>query len=247
LKHIFYADNYTKRIADEIAKSYNVTAELFRIHNPTFKIWSSWMRKDERNTDKERLPPDSVLIGGNRWRHHYALDLTDLPIVSIDAHTDMNYDEMVPLRLVRPYNWLYFRLLEGCEIHLVLPYSDFRGGRWNIVIPEKYSDKFYLYSFDKRKSRTEVSLSFNQSKTVEISNVETSVPIPRVNKQISLDWDVTREVKEERVVSLMAEIVGAGDICDIWLDEGRRKRRNTMKDHVRYCSEIFGIFNNARA
>jgi hypothetical protein len=246
LKRIFYADDYTKRIADEIAKSYDITAELFRIHNPTFKIWISWMKKRGKNTATERLPPGSMLIGGNRWRHHYALDLTGLPTVSIDAHTDMNYDEMIPLRLVRPYNWLYFRLLQGCETHLVLPYSNFRGGRWNIVIPEKHFGRFHLYSFDKKKSETEVSLSLRQSKTVEIRNVEISPPIPKVNKQISLDWDVTREVKEETIEQLLTRIAGEGDVCDVWLDEGKRWKRNTLKDHVQYCLKIYEALNGLR-
>jgi len=247
LSHILYADNYTRKIADEIAKDHKITPQLFRIYNPTFHRWSLWIQKKRRktNTRRNQLPPSSMLIGGNRWRHHFALELTDFPIVSIDAHTDMNYDEMIPLRFVRPYNWLYFKLLEGYETHLVLPYSNFRGGRWNIILPEKYADRFYLYSFDKKKSSAEVSISFNRSTTVEIRDLETHPPILDVNKQISLDWDITREVQEGRVERLLTRIVREGDICDIWLDEGKRGRRNTMKDHIRYCSTVFEVLNSS--
>lgn len=244
-KHIFYADSYTKRIADEIADNHNVTAEFFRIHNPTFHVWSSWVKRQGRKkiVERELLPPNSILIGGNRWRHHYALNLTDLPIVSIDAHTDMNYDEMIFLKLVRPYNWLYFKLLEGSETHLVLPYSNFRGGRWNIVLPEKYAERFRLYSFDKKRSKAEVSLSVKHSKTVEIRDLEMCPPILEVNKQISLDWDITREIQEDRVERLMASIAKEEDVCDIWLDEGKRGKRKTLKDHVKCCSRIYEILN----
>jgi len=248
LKHIFYTDNYTKRITDEITIHHDTSAEFFKIHNPTFDVWSYRMRKLTHNKAVERdpLPLNSMLVGGNRWRHHYALGLTDLPIVSIDAHTDMNYDEMIPLKLVRPYNWLYFRLLEGLETHLVLPYSNFRGGRWNIVIPEKYADRFHLYSFDRKKLHAGVSLSISRSRSVEIRDLEESPPILEESKQISLDWDITREIQEERVEQLMTTIARKGDVCDIWLDEGRRGRRNTLKDHVEYCSRIYKILCNSR-
>ena len=184
------------------------------------------------------------MIGGNRWRHHFALNLANLPIVSLDAHTDMNYDEMIPLRLIRPYNWLYFRLLEGFETHLVLPYSDFKGGRWNTVLPAKYVDRFHLYSFDEKRSKTKVCLSFTRSRIVEIKDVEMFPPIPDLDKQISLDWDITRGVQETRVERLVSRIAREGDICDIWLDEGKRGRRNSMKEHTRYCSRIYEILNS---
>ncbi len=246
LKHLFYADSYTSKIADKIGQHNNAKAKFFKLHNPTFHRWTSWLGKLRLNKNLEQLlPPSSILIGGNRWRHHYALNLTNLPMVSLDGHTDMSYDEMIPLRLIRPYNWLYFRLLEGLETHLVLPYSNFKGGRWNIVVPVKYVDRFHLYSFDRKRSSTNVCLSVMRSRNVEIKDVETILPMPNVNKQISLDWDITREVQEARVERLVARIAGEGDVCDIWLDEGKRGRRNTMQDHIRYCSRIYDILNNA--
>jgi hypothetical protein len=183
-------------------------------------------------------------LGGNRWRHHYALNLTNLPIVSLDAHTDMNYDEMIPLKLIRPYNWLYFKLLEGFETHLVLPHSNFDGGRWDIVVPEKYADRFHLYSFDRDRLNTKVSLSFRRSRIAEIRNVEECPPLLDVNKQISLDWDITRGVQEHRVEKLVARIARQDDVCDIWLDEGRRGRRNTIIDHIRYCLRMYEILDS---
>jgi hypothetical protein len=247
LKHVFYADGYTRRIVDEITENHNIVAEFFRIHNPTFHVWSSWVKKHRHRkiVKPELLPSSSMLIGGNRWRHHFALNLTDLPIVSIDAHTDMNYDEMIFLKLVRPYNWLYFRLLDGSETHLVLPYSNFRGGRWNIVVPEKYIERFHLYSFDKKRSSAEISLSIKHSRTVEIRNLEPFPPILEVNKQISLDWDITREIEADRVEKLVASITREGDVCDIWLDEGKRGKRNTLKDDIDYCSRIYEILDSA--
>jgi hypothetical protein len=244
LRRIFYADSNTRRIAEEIASSHGVEAELFRINNPTFHVWGSWLRGQKVGDHSKSLPRNSYLIGGNRWRHHFALNLTSLPVVSIDAHTDMNYDEMIPLKLVRPYNWLYFRMLQGSETHLVLPYSNFRGGRWNIVVPDRQADQFHLYSFDRKRSRTDVSLSLRRSRAVDIAHVEDFPPIVGVSKQVSLDWDVVREVPEDRVVDLLARIVGKDDVCDIWLDEGRRGRRNSLKDHVRYCSRVYEILNN---
>jgi hypothetical protein len=157
----------------------------------------------------------------------------------------MNYDEMIPLKLIRPYNWLYFKLLEGFETHLVLPHSNFDGGRWDIVMPEKYAGRFHLYSFDRNKLSTKVSLSIKRSRIVEIEDVEISPPIPDVNKQISLDWDITRGVQESRVEKLVAKIARQDDICDIWLDEGRRRKRNTIRDHMKYCSRIYEILNSA--
>jgi hypothetical protein len=73
-----------------------------------------------------------------------------------------------------------------------------------------------------------------------------SPPILEESKQISLDWDITREVQEERVEKLMATIARKGDVCDIWLDEGKRRRRNTLKDHIEYCSRIYEILSNSR-
>ena len=247
LRHLFYSDSYTGRIADQIAQQYKVKVELYRIHNPTFHRWTSSIRRHmlDRDSRQDLLPANSMLIGGNRWRHHYALNLTNLPIVSLDAHTDMNYDEMIPLRLIRPYNWLYFKLLEGFETHLVLPHSNFDGGRWDIVMPEKYAGRFHLYSFDRNKLNTKVSLSIKRSRIVEIEDVEMFPPIPDVNKQISLDWDITRGVQESRVEKLVARIVRQDDVCDIWLDEGRRRKRNTIQDHIRYCSKIYEILNSA--
>ena len=82
------------------------------------------------------------------------------------------------------------------------------------------------------------------SRAVDIDHVEDFPPIVGVSKQVSLDWDVVREVPEDRVVDLLARIVSKDDVCDIWLDEGRRGRRNSLKDHVRYCSRVYEILNN---
>jgi len=245
LEHIFYADDYTKRVAEAIAENQGLPAAIFRIRNPTFSRWGSWLSSCGKTKVRcAYLPSRSVLIGGNRWRHHFALHLTDLPMVSIDAHTDMSFDEMIFLKLVRPYNWLYFRLLGGCDVHLVLPYDDFKWKRWDIAVPEDWIDRFHLYAFDRRRFKARVSLSFSRSSVIEVEDPETSPLLPEINKQISLDWEVTREISEDRVERLVADIAREGDVCDIWLDEGRRGKRRTLRDDVESCSRICQILSS---
>jgi len=247
IKHILFADGYTKKIAYDIAKDHKLKAEFFRIHNPTFHRWRLALKKSKIDGgEKVSLPSNSMLIGGNRWRHHFALDLTNLPIIMIDAHTDLSYDEMILLKLIRPYNWLYFRLLKDLETHLILPYDRFRWGRWDLVVPERYADKFNLYSFNKKSLKVKISLSAGRSKTIKVRDPEKSPPILRGNKQISLDFDVTREIHEDRVVKLIAKIAREGDVCDIWLDEGKMGNRKTLEDHTESCLKIFEILNSAR-
>ncbi|WP_455364029.1 hypothetical protein [[Eubacterium] cellulosolvens] len=245
LQHILYADEYTKKIAVETASKTDLRAEYFQIRNPTFNRWSSWLQEHKigRKTLPKFLPSGSLLIGGNRWRHHFALNLTALPIVSIDAHTDMSFDEMIPLRLIRPYNWLYFRLLNQHDAHLILPYDSFRFRRWDMIVPERFLPNFYLYAFNRKEMQARVSLSVNRSHVLDVKNPESSPLLEKSPKQISLDLDITREVSEERVIRLLSKIAKEGDVCDVWLDEGKRGKRRTFYDDVETCIRIFKILN----
>ncbi len=193
--------------------------------------------------NKTFLPSNSILIGGNRWRHHFAYDLTDLPIIVIDAHTDMSFDEMILFKLIRPYNWLYFRHLEGLETHLILPYDSFRWGRWDLTVTEKCIDRFNLYSFNRKKFEVKVSLSARCSKTIEVKDLEKTPPKLEVNKQISLDFDITREIPEDNVRKMVAKISREGDVCDVWLDEGKMGKRKTLREQMKSCLKIFEVLN----
>ncbi len=238
---IYYTDKYTKNIAKYITDKYDVVNNFFRICNPTFHRWSMGFNRyiHKKKNQKNFIPNNSLLIGGNRWRHHFAVNLSHLPIISIDAHTDMSYDEMIPLKLIRPYNWLYFKLLDRVETHLVLPYDSFKWKRWDIVLPIEYSNKFHLYSFHKRRSKVPVSISIMNSKMIKVNDVMKKPPIPCINKQISLDLDITREIDDEEVMNLLGKIYYPGDIVDIWLDEGKRDKRQTLQDHKRSCISIY--------
>ncbi|MBS7631982.1 hypothetical protein KEJ47_10570 [Candidatus Bathyarchaeota archaeon] len=244
LKSIFFTDSYTEKIARKISTRFDLDSNLLRIKNPTFRLWASKLfRGGGADTNRwTQLTPGSLLIGGNRWRHHFATYLTRLPIVSIDAHTDMSFDEMIILRLIRPYNWLYYRLLDGLETHLILPYDSFRFKRWDITVPAEYAGKFHLYAFKRRRARVPVTISLLRSLMVDVDDPETSPLLEKRGKQISIDLDITREIPEERVIRLLRRVANNGDVLDIWLDEGEKKRRG-IADDIKTCMKICEAIN----
>ena len=59
------------------------------------------------------------------------------------------------------------------------------------------------------------------------------------NKEISLDWDITRAVSQDRVERLVDKIARDGDLCDIWLDEGAKGKHKTLEEQTQCCARIF--------
>jgi len=246
IQQILYADVYTERIAKRISEDSKVPLKFYRLHNPVFREWESFLRKKLgiRRRTEQKLPPNTVLLGGNRWRHHYALFASDLPIVVLDAHSDMNYDEMVLFCLVRPYNWIYFKLKQGTEVHLIIQkFNSLK--RTDIVVPKGNIKKFHLYSFDKEKDLAKVRVHVLGSEVIEVRDPEESYELlAEKNKEISLDWDITRAVSQDRVERLVDKIARDGDLCDIWLDEGEKGKRKTLEEQTQCCARIFEILDS---
>jgi len=246
IQQILYADVYTERIAKRISKDYKVPLKSYKLHNPVFHEWESFLRKQLgiRRRIEHKLSPNTLLLGGNRWRHHYALLLSNLPIVVLDAHSDMSYDEMVLFCLVRPYNWIYFKLKQGNEVHLIIQkFNSLK--RTDIVVPKGDLQKFHLYSFDKENDLAKVSLHFLGSEVIEVKDPEESYgPMAEKNKEISLDWDITRIISQDRVEKLVGKIARDGDVCDIWLDEGEKSKRKTLEEQTQCCARIFEILDS---
>jgi len=246
IQQILYADVYTERIAKRISEDYKVPVKFYGLHNPVFYEWKSFLRErlGIKRRMEQKLPPNTMLLGGNRWRHHYALLLCDLPIVVLDAHSDMSYDEMVLFCLVRPYNWIYFKLKQGTEVHLIIQkFNSLK--RTDIVVPKGNSEKFHLYSFDKENDLTKVSLHFLGSEVIKVKDPEESYELlAEKNKEISLDWDITRIISQGRVEKLIGKIARDGDICDIWLDEGEKDKRKTLEEQTQCCARIFEILDS---
>lgn len=69
-----------------------------------------------------------------------------------------------------------------------------------------------------------------RSKFIEVKDLGKTPPILGAKKQISLDFDITREISDNKVLNLMKKIVREGDVCDVWLDEGRIRERRTLID-----------------
>ena len=246
IKQILYADVYTERIAKRISEDYKVPLKFHKLHNPVFYEWKSFFRKQLgiRQRIEQKLPPNTLLLGGNRWRHHYALVLSDLPIVVLDAHSDMSYDEMVLFCFIRPYNWIYFKLKQGTEVHLIIQkFNSLK--RTDIVVPKGNVKKFHLYSFDKENSLAKVSLLILGSEVIEVKDPEESCELlAEKNKEISLDWDITRIISQDRVEKLVGKIARDGDVCDIWLDEGEKGKRKTLEEQTQCCARIFEILDS---
>jgi len=245
IQQILYADAYTERIAKKISEDYKVPLEFHKLHNPVFDEWKSFLRKQlgTKPRTEQKLYPNTLLLGGNRWRHHYALPLSDLPIVVLDAHSDMSYDEMVLFHLVRPYNWIYFKLKHGTEVHLIIQkFNSLK--RMDIVVPKDKLEKFHLYSFDKENNSARISVHVLGSKFIQVKDSEESYRLlAERNKEISLDLDVTRAVSQDRVEKLIERIVKDGDVCDIWLDEGTKGKRKTLEEQIECCARIFKILD----
>jgi len=245
IRQILYADAYTERIAKKISRDYKVPLRLYRLHNPVLYEWKSFLRKHVGigRRIEQKLSPNTLLLGGNRWRHHYALLLFDLPTVVIDAHSDMNYDEMVLFHFIRPYNWIYFKLKQGTEVHLIIQkFNSLK--RTDIVVPKGNLGNFHLYSFDRENDLARVSLHVIGSKVIDVKDPEESYELmAQKNKEISLDWDITRVVSQDRVEKLIGKIVRDGDVCDVWLDEGKKGRRKTLEEQTQCCARIFEILN----
>jgi hypothetical protein len=246
LDTIFYSDTYTKQIAQHISHETGIKTEKFKLKNPTFNLWASWINQHvhKSNHNKKQLPTRSLLIGGNRWRHHFAIELTTHPIFIFDAHTDMSFDEMVLLKLIRPYNWIYFKLRKGLETHLVLPYDSFRWKRWDMVIPKQHLSRFTLYAVNRKQFKVPVSVSLKDSTIIEVKDPESSKHLSDVQKQISLDFDITREIPEETIFQLLSTAASKDDICDIWLDEGKRGNRRTLTENQASCLKVATILSN---
>lgn len=246
LQQILYADEYTERIANRISEDYKVPLKFYKLHNPVFYQWQSFLRKQlgTRRRIEQKLPPNTLLLGGNRWRHHYALLLSDLPIVVLDAHSDMSYDEMVLFSLVRPYNWIYFKLKQGTEVHLIIQkFNSLK--RTDIVVPRENLEKFHLYSFNNENDSAKVSLHVLRSAVIKVKDPEESYGLmAERNKEISLDWDITRVISQDRVEKLVDRIAKDGDVCDIWLDEGKKGKRKTLEEQTQCCARIFEILDS---
>ncbi len=246
IKQILYADAYTKRIAKRISEDYRVPLKFHKLHNPVFYEWKSFLRKHLgiKPRIEQKLPPNTFLLGGNRWRHHYALVLSDLPIVVLDAHSDMSYDEMVLFCLVRPYNWIYFKLKQGTEVHLIIQkFNSLK--RTDVVVPKENLKKFRLYSFGKENNLARISLRVLGSEIIEVKDPEELHELlAEKNKEISLDWDITRVISQDRVEKLTEKIARDGDVCDIWLDEGEKGKRKTLEEQTQCCARIFEILDN---
>jgi len=248
IQQILYADAYTERIAKRICEDRDVPMKFCKLDSPVFYEWKSLFMKQlgiERRIER-KLPANTLLLGGNRWRHHYALFLSDMPIVVLDAHSDMSYDEMVFFRLVRPYNWIYFKLRQGTEVHLITQkFNSLK--RTDVVVPKENFKKFHLYSFDKENSLAKISLHVLGSEVIEVKDPEESCELlVEKNKEISLDWDITRIISQERVEKLLGKISRDGDVCDIWLDEGEKSKRKTLEEQTQCCARIFEILDNER-
>jgi len=246
IKQILYADAYTERIAKTISEDYKVPLKFHKLHNPVFYEWKSFLRKHlgiEQRME-QKLPPDTLLLGGNRWRHHYALVLSDLPIAVLDAHSDMSYDEMVLFCLIRPYNWVYFKLKQGTEVHLIIQkFNSLK--RTDVVVPKESFKKFHLCSFDKENNFARISLRVLGSEIIEVKDPEELHEVlAEKNKEISLDWDITRIISQDRVEKLIGKIARDGDVCDIWLDEGEKDKRKTLEEQTQCCARIFEILDN---
>ena len=246
IQQILYTDAYTERIAKRISEDYKVPLKFYELHNPVFYEWKSFLRKQLRikRRTEQKLSPNTLLLGGNRWRHHYALLLSDLPIAVLDAHSDMSYDEMVFFCLIRPYNWIYFKLKQGTEVHLIIQkFNSLK--RTDIVAPKGNFQRLHLYSFDKENDLAKISLHVLGSEVIEVKDPEQSYELlAEKNKEISLDWDITRVISVDRVEKLVYKIVRDGDICDIWLDEGEKGKRKTIEEQTHCCRRIFEILDS---
>ncbi len=245
VQQILYADAYTEKIAKKISEDYKVQLEFHRLYDRVFDEWRSFLRRQlgTKPRTQRKLSPNALLLGGNRWRHHYALPLSDLPIVVLDAHSDMSYDEMTLFHLVRPYNWIYFKLKHGTEVHLIIQRFNSLKRR-DIVVPRGKIEKFHLYSFDRENNLTRISAYVLGSSFIPVKDPEEScVVLAGRNKEISLDFDITRAVSQDRVEKLIENITKDGDVYDIWLDEGTKGNRKTLEEQIECCTRIFKILD----
>lgn len=168
-----------------------------------------------------RVNPNNILIGTN-ITHHLAGDVSDLPLVVIDKHTDMYANGSV--RSCYDYRaWVYYEIRKRPEVHLVMPATDSLSlGR--SCIPEGHEQKFHIYSLDGRKKAKFIILGDdNESIKGEIEKeaegLENLWKMPGP-KQISIDFDFCLSAESGILEGIIQHLIAAGNVYDFWLDAG---------------------------
>ncbi len=236
VEHLLYNDHESRKVALKVSERLGLPVDHFKVPNP---ILSSILKGTVLNQ-----PPRTLLIGGNRWKHHYALNLTDWPMLILDAHSDMSYDEMILFRIPRPYNWVYFKLKRGGLVNLIIqPVKSLN--RCDLTVPLECLKFFRFYAFEPSSKRVYITTSLFKRAPIRVGNPEAEVQENKLKisgKQVSVDWDITRVVHASRVLRLLDKVSVEGDTFDLWLDEGVNDI-NGIEDHVRYCIDIVKTLN----
>jgi hypothetical protein len=163
------------------------------------------------------LEPRSLLIGNYNDYHYFAYFLSKGPLVNIDYHLDcfdfLDYKtkrSVIKKGKLEDYNWVYWVLKAGREVHCVIPRFDDASICPTesvsllpaTVVPKDSVERFKVYCLERTVNKAyglkKTVKSFNvkigscdsqESTNIKIENVEKLEKIKDIRKQISIDLD----------------------------------------------------------
>jgi len=186
---------------------------------------------------EDGITESDVLLLGVNTQHRLARSLSNLPIVVFDQHTDMYRGNLKSPGKISNINWIYWRLKDGSETHLVMPrYNPLPG---ILTIPAENKEKFHIYIVDETKESIIGNLDNGKSyelKPLSVRNLET---LKKLKKQVSFDFDFLRDVKVEDAIDMLKIIDNERNLYDFWLDEPQ-----DFETQVENCISIINANNS---
>jgi hypothetical protein len=157
------------------------------------------------------LKPNTLLLGVNS-EHQIACNLSDLPLVVFDGHTDMYVDLNKGLGM-QCGNWIVYALEFRKEVHLYIPDVE-ESCPWLSKPSEKFMHKLYVYS--PTQQGLPIKFENNCSKIVE-SVRKLHERMKGLDKQISVDVDFRHLLPVEEVAKLILPLAEGENVYDYWL------------------------------
>lgn len=148
-----------------------------------------------RRYNSGKVDADTLTIGMNGC-HGLAAGLSNLPLVVLDAHSDMYADHLEQSSLSGC--WIYKELAKGRTVHLVLPYdigniSEFRRALDNSLIPDGKEKNLFVYWMDKEENHHMFDLDkFCKCVPKKVYQISKLAQL-KMPKQISIDEDFIGE------------------------------------------------------
>ena len=215
IKEIAYRDPISELIADVISSEIDV--KKYRYNNPI-------------------LEPDTLVLGMNT-QHYLSRSLTNLPIIVFDQHTDMFSGRFKFPEEMSNINWIYWKLKDGEETHLVLPnYNPLPG---DLTLPIENKENFHLYIVNQTQRPVIGNLDNGtpyELRPHDIGNLEI---LKKIKKQVSIDFDFFRDIDVKDAIGMLKLIKNEKNLYDFWLDYAQN-----FETRVENCINLIKVINS---